>query len=1067
MKFDPLNKDFSIAEAEKNVLDYWKEHDVFTASLKAAEGKKPFVFYEGPPTANGKPGIHHVLARTIKDIICRYRALTGWRVDRKAGWDTHGLPVEIEVEKQLGLEGREQVEEYGIEKYNAACRESVLKYKGLWDDLTVRMGYWVDLDKPYITFTNDYIESVWWLLKQMYDKGLLYKSYKIQWYSPGSNTVLSSHEVSLGYKEVQDPSVYIRFKEKGEANTYFLAWTTTPWTLISNAALAVGPKLEYVKIELTSGDNEGQFLILGRDRLLVIEEEYEVVESYKGSDLAGRFYEPLFDYFVGQDGTGNAWQVYTADYVTTDDGTGIVHTAPAFGAEDFDTGKKYDLPVLNPVLPDGHFSDEAELVAGDWFKDADKKVVRDLRDRGLLYRQETYLHNYPHDWRKGTPLISYPIEGWFVRTTELKERMIELNRTINWKPESIGSGRFGEWLENNVDWALSRRRYWGTPLPIWQSDKEGSDYVEVIGSVAELREKTGDAVAPDDDLDLHRPFVDNITWPAPDGGTMRRVKDLIDVWFDSGAMPFAQWHYPFENKEIFEKNFPAHFIAEGLDQTRGWFYTLHAIATIVKDSVAYKNIIVNGLLLDDKGEKMSKSKGNVVDPFTTIDQYGADPVRWYMMAQSAPWLPLKFDMADLAEVMRKYFDTLRNTYSFFAIYANIDQVLERAEKDGKNIEAWLLEKAGEPTRFDRWIISKYNSLIQVVRESFEDYEITRPVRAIQQFVIDELSNWYVRNNRRRFWAEGDDPSKMRAFYTLHHVLVGVCQLASPVSPMISELLWRELVGKHRKDSPLSVHMLDYPEADDEFIDRELEEVMDRAERIVSLGRAARSRHNLKVRQPLAALQVRVPKKETFDKLGQLADVIRDELNVKEIEYADNLDSLVTFEAKLNFKQAGPLLGKRAKAAGAWAQQLDSETVRKFARSKEITFDVDGPSIILTDEHIEVIRNEVAGFAVESDGEVTVALTTELTDELIDEGFAREIVNKIQNMRKTTGLEVTDNIAVQVASTERLKSAATKHDDFIRRETLATRIEFVTPDSLAGGTEWNINGEKTSIAVTKV
>ncbi|HMB90569.1 MAG TPA: isoleucine--tRNA ligase, partial [Rhodothermales bacterium] len=664
-------KRFDRPAMEEAVLDWWEAQDVFAKSVTHRADAPTYTFYEGPPTANGRPGIHHVMARTIKDLFCRYKTMKGFRVDRKGGWDTHGLPVEIEVEKELGLESRAQVEEYGIAPYNAACRESVLRYKDLWDTLTTRMGYWVDLEHPYITFQNEYIESVWWLLKQIFDKDLLYKGYKIQWYSPGSGTVLSSHEVSLGYKEVQDPSVYIRFPVEGEENTYFLAWTTTPWTLISNTALAVGTNVDYVKIRLLAdGDKsygkEGECLILAKDLLSVISEDYEIVETHKGSDLLGLTYTPVFSYFTDEVEKGKAWRVVEADFVSTEDGTGIVHMAPAFGADDFLVGQKEGLPLFNPVTPDGSFTDKAELVAGEWFKDADKKINRDLRERGLLYRHETYLHNYPHDWRKGTPLMSYPVDSWFIRTTALKDKLIAYNDTINWQPAAIGEGRFGEWLQNNVDWALSRRRYWGTPLPIWQSDTD-PEYVECIGSIAELREKCGDQLPADDaELDLHRPFVDDLTWPAPDGGTMRRVPDLIDVWFDSGAMPFAQWHYPFENKDHFKENFPADFIAEGVDQTRGWFYTLHAIATLVMDSVAYKNVVVNGLVLDENGEKMSKSKGNAVDPFETIKQFGADPVRWYMMSNAPPWENIKFSERGLLDTLRKFFITLENSYSFFA-----------------------------------------------------------------------------------------------------------------------------------------------------------------------------------------------------------------------------------------------------------------------------------------------------------------------------------------------------------------------------------------------------------------
>jgi isoleucyl-tRNA synthetase len=1064
MKFDPLKESFSIPTAEEQILSFWQQNDVFHKANEQAKDRPPFAFYEGPPTANGVPGVHHVLARTLKDIVCRYRAMRGYRVDRKAGWDTHGLPVEIEVEKQLGLEGREKVEEYGIARYNAACRESVLKYKDLWDRLTTRMGYWVDLDKAYITFHNDYIETVWWLLKQIYDKGLLYKGFKIQWYSPGSNTILSSHEVSLGYKEVQDPSVYIRFKVVGEDNTWFLAWTTTPWTLISNAALAVGPEIDYVKIKHHDPTQGEQFLILARTRLEVIKEAYEEVQSYKGKDLVGKQYEPLFDYFVNDYPKGQAWRVVAADYVSIEDGTGVVHQAPAFGAEDYEVGKKENLPVLNPIGLDGRFTDKASLVAGQWFKDADKPICRDLRDRGLMYRQETTIHNYPFDWRKGTPLMSFPIEGWFIRTTAVKDRMIALNKTINWLPPSIGEGRFGEWLENNVDWALSRRRYWGTPLPIWQSDKPGSDCVEVIGSIAELRAKVGDKLPTGDKLDLHRPYVDDLTWPAPDGGTMRRVPDVIDCWFDSGAMPFAQWHYPFENKDAFERSFPADFIAEGLDQTRGWFYTLHAIAVMVMDNLSYKTVIVNGLLVDEKGEKMSKSKGNFLDPFDIIATHGADPVRWYLISTSAPWLPIKFDFNSLQEVIRKHFDTLRNTYSFFAIYANIDDLAAHAEKSGKTMDAFLESLAGEPETFDRWIVSRFNSLVKSTTKSLDAYELTQPVRAIQYFVIEELSNWYVRNNRRRFWAKGDDPSKMRAYLTLYRMLDGVCRLSAPVSPMISELIWQQLHAA-KKDN-LSVHMTTWPLCDESLIDAQLEETMGRVEKLVSLGRAARTRKNLKIRQPLSRLMVSVPGKSGFANLEPYLGIIRDELNIKEIVGADSLDQYIAFSAKLNFKAAGPKLGGKVKEVAAYVASLKSDQVRQFALDGELAVPSLG-DVKLTAEEVEVTKAETGDLAIEFDGALAVGLATALTPELIAEGFAREMVNKIQNMRKSSGLEVTDRIRITVHATEKLRQAVGPHQDFICRETLAQGLEYTDNETFDNSTQWDINGEKTFIAVAKV
>jgi isoleucyl-tRNA synthetase len=720
---------------ETEMLAVWAREDTFRASITSRAGAPTFTFYEGPPTANGRPGIHHVLGRTIKDVFCRYKTLKGFQVERKGGWDTHGLPVEIEVEKELGLDGRADVDRYGIEAFNAACRASVSRYKQEWDELTRRIGYWVDLDQPYVTYHTDYIESVWWLLKQIHERGLLYKGYKIQWYSPGTGTVLSSHEVSLGYQEVSDPSAYVRFRAVDDRDTSLLAWTTTPWTLISNVALVVGGDIDYVTVR-----HGGEKLVLAEARLGILDGEPEILARHKGSELVGRRYQPLFR-VDGVDYPGAAWQVHAADYVTVDDGTGIVHIAPAFGAEDYDVGRRAGLPLVNPIGPDGRFSGAAPLVPGLWFKDADEPILGDLEARGLLFRRERFLHNYPHDWRKGTPLMSYPVESWFIRTTAEKDRLVALNRSIAWHPPAVREGRFGNWLENNVDWALSRKRYWGTPLPIWVSDAPGSGYFEVIGSVAELRARATRPLPEGDALDLHRPFVDELTWPAPDGGTMRRVPDVLDVWFDSGAMPFAQWHYPFENQEAFARSFPADFICEGIDQTRGWFYTLHAIATLVEHSVAFRNVVVNGLILDEKGEKMSKSRGNTVDPFAVVAQHGADVVRWYMMSNSPPWDSMKFSERGLVETRGRFFGTLENVYRFMASYANIDGFADAEPRI----------PPAERTELDQWILSRLNSTARVADEAYAAYDCTRAARAVEEFV-DELSNWYIRRSRARFWA---------------------------------------------------------------------------------------------------------------------------------------------------------------------------------------------------------------------------------------------------------------------------------------------------------------------------
>jgi isoleucyl-tRNA synthetase len=1041
---------------EEEVLASWKEQDIFGQSIKQREGAPAFTFYEGPPTANGRPGIHHVMGRTIKDAFCRYKTMKGFQVARKAGWDTHGLPVEIEVEKELGLEGRHQVEEFGVERYNRACRESVLRYKDQWDELTTRIGFWVDLDDPYVTFKSSYIESVWWLLKQIHQKDLLYKGFKIQWYSPGSGTVLSSHEVSLGYKEVQDPSIYTRFKLRDEENTYFLAWTTTPWTTISNVALAVGRKIDYVKIRLTTEDVGIHDMILAEARLSVIKEEYEIVGRMKGQELLDVRYHPLFDYFVGTDGTENAWRVVDADYVSTEDGTGIVHTAPAFGAEDFETAKKKGLPLVNPVNPDGTFSDEIDIVAGMWFKDADKVLSRDLRDRGLMYRHETYLHNYPHDWRKGTPLMSYPVDSWFIRTTAVKDRLIELNNTINWQPQGIGTGRFGDWLVNNVDWALSRRRYWGTPLPIWESDATESEYREVIGSIAELREKCGDQLPEsDEDLDLHRPFVDDLTWPAPDGGTMRRVEDLIDVWFDSGAMPFAQWHYPFENKELFERNFPADFIAEGVDQTRGWFYTLHAIGVLVMDSVAYKNVVVNGLVLDEKGEKMSKSKGNAVDPFATIAQHGADPVRWYMMSNAPPWENLKFAEKGLAETQRKFFGTLSNVYSFFATYANIDGFSGREEE---------IPVADRP-ELDRWILSRLADTVRKADEAYAQYNPTKASRTVEAFV-DELSNWYIRRNRRRFWSaktgDEDTESKIAAYQTVSRCLFTVCQMMAPIAPFFSDYLYRCLEG------PLaSVHLDRFPEVDQSHVDAALEHRMDLARTISSVTLALRNQSAINVRQPLARIMVVTGVGVEEDVVERVRDVIISEVNVKEVQYVSGTSAVVKRQAKPNFKRLGRRLGPKMKAAGELIRGLSPDAIDAYLTEGSVVFRLDGDEVIIEGEDIEVTSEGIDGWLVGQEGSVTVALDVARTPKLIAEGLAREVVNRVQNMRKQAGYEVSDRVNVQYHATGQLLSAVESFSERIRNETLALELDATRSPEGDLVETFDIESDQLTVSVTRV
>ena len=1082
-RFDPV-------AVERAVLARWEAEDTFRQSLAIREGAPHFVFYEGPPTANGKPGIHHVMARTIKDLFCRYKTMRGFRVDRKAGWDTHGLPVEIEVEKELGLEGRHAVEDYGVAEYNAACRASVLKYKDLWDSLTVRMGYWVDLDDPYVTFENDYVESVWNLLKRLWDKGLLYEGHKIQWYSPANGTVLSSHEVSLGYKEVQDTSVTVRFPVAGEPGTSLLAWTTTPWTLPSNAALAVAPKTAYVKVRLPLDDAEGDGQA-GEEFVWIAEkligklgaETPQIVERRTGAELVGTEYVPpyhhvaqrdlygLADALQDDDRPGDAWRVVAADYVTTDDGTGIVHTAPAFGMDDWATGQKEGLPVLNPIEPDGRFHDGFPLVGGMDFKAADRPILRDLRERGLLFREDSYVHNYPHDWRKGTPLMQYPVESWFVNTTSIKDRMVALNQTVNWQPEGIGTGRFGGWLENNVDWALSRSRYWGTPLPIWVSDRDPG-LKECIGSIEALRERVGGefpeaAINPDlGTVDLHRPYVDALTWPDGQGGTMRRIPDLIDVWFDSGAMPYAQWHVPFENAERFQANVPADFIAEGVDQTRGWFYTLHAIAALLDDRVAYKNVVVNGLVLDADGEKMSKSKGNAVEPFTAIERHGVDPIRWTMMSAGAPWENLRYSDAAIEETTRKFFGTLVNTYKFFSTYAGLDGYNRLTDADRQPVPL------AQRPELDRWIVSRLQSTAAEAVDALDAYHPTRAARAIEAFV-DDLSNWWLRRSRRRFWSSkvqgsevqgsqdqseeavggeprtrNPEPSKQAAYDTLWESLEAVARLMAPIAPFVAE--WLYSVLGHTD----SVHLQSYPSPDAAALDPDLEDRMALARAVVTATLALRNEAAVNVRQPLAALLV-VTGVGGVDEgvLRSVEGVILDEVNVKALETAGGDSGAVVKSAKPNFKALGRKLGKRMKEANAAIRDLDSAAVARYEAEGRLELALPSGAVTLEPGDLEVASEGVAGRAVRQEtttdagGQtrtVTVSLDTTLTDALRAEGFAREFVNRVQTLRKKAGFEVSDRIAVEVSAPDAARSLLADAD----RQPLASFAGVVQAETLA-------------------
>jgi isoleucyl-tRNA synthetase len=1041
-------KSLSYPNAELDILKEWKEKQVFEKSISSRNEGIPFNFYEGPPTANGKPGIHHVMARTVKDLFCRYKTLKGYKVERKAGWDTHGLPVEIEVEKALGLTGRSQVEEYGIAKYNAECRSSVLKYKDLWDELTDRMGYWVDQENPYITFENDYIESVWWALSELYKKGLLYKGYKIQWYSPGNGTVLSSHEVSLGYKNTQDPSIYVMFPKPDEEETYYLAWTTTPWTTISNMALTINPELDYVKL----AHHHKNYIVAKGCVERVFGEEVIILDEYKGTELLGNRYLPIFDYAREEFNEEQAWKIIPASYVTIDDGTGIVHTAPAYGADDYDACAKAQIPMFNPIDRDGCFTEQVPEFSGQWFKEADKGIAKAIKEKGLMFRHETYEHNYPFDWRKGTPLMSYPVESWFIKTTAVKDRMVELNKTINWKPSSTGTGRFGTWLENNVDWAISRQRYWGTPLPIWQSDKN-PDVFECIGSVSELKMKAG--IPEDTELDLHRPYIDELTWPAPGGGTMRRVPDLLDVWFDSGSMPFAQWHYPMETQTEFKDRFPADFIAEGVDQTRGWFYTLHALGTMLFDQVAYKNVVSNGLVLDKNGEKMSKSKGNTVDPFEILKTYGADTTRWYMMSNSSPWDNLKFSEDGLKETQRKFFNTLVNTYSFFAMYANIDEF---------NANKAHIPVPDRP-EIDRWIISRLNTTIKQVEQYFDEYEPTRTAREMETFV-EELSNWYVRRNRRRFWKSGATLDKTAAYQTLHQCLLSMSQLMSPIAPFLSEWMYQrltnDLVGFEE-----SVHLSFFPTVEETAIIPALEHKMERARLISAIVLRIRNQIDLNVRQPLARIILPIKDEVERDAILSVQHIILEEVNVKEIQFVDDDSGIVHKTAKPNYPLLGKKLGPNMKAVAGQVQSFSTEQISDFERLGQVTVRLDdGAQIVLVEKEIDIIRTGLEGWQVESEAGLSVAVDTELSVELQKEGLAREFVNRVQNMRKEANFDVTDRIATGVQANEKLAAAISYMAEYIQQETLSESLEQEELQVSDYVKTWEIGDEECIISIRR-
>jgi isoleucyl-tRNA synthetase len=1139
----PEYKSLDLSQVNKDILKIWDENNTFHRSVRKAEGKGEFVFYEGPPSANGIPGIHHVMARTIKDAICRYKTQCGYEVKRKAGWDTHGLPVELGVEKALGISKEDIGVKISIEDYNKACKIDVMKYTDMWEELTRKMGYWVNMDHPYVTYDNRYIETLWWLLKQLHSKGFLYQGYTIQPYSPAAGTGLSSHELNLPgcYRDVKDTTCIAQFKlvkdsrseflykNTDTADVHMMAWTTTPWTLPSNTALAVGEEIRYIKVRsFNPYSGDPITVIIAKDLLHSMFPEtnasvdfsdykqgdkkipFKVLDEFPGSVLSGIKYEQLIDWIKPDPG---AFRVVTGDFVTTEDGTGIVHIAPTFGADDYRAGKEFGIPGMMVKRKDGtngpmvdkrgymvpimdldidfvrervntttYTGFEGRAVKNEYDETIspnadtlDVDIVVNLKQQGKVFRIEKQVHSYPHCWRTDKPVLYYPMDAWFIRTTSFRERLIELNNTINWKPQSTGTGRFGKWLENLVDWNLSRSRFWGTPLPIWVSEDRKED--KCIGSAAELKTEIEKSISAGfmtknpladfaegdnssgnyEKFDLHRPFVDEITLVSPSGKKMFREPDLIDVWFDSGAMPYAQVHYPFENKEDFGDMFPADFIAEGVDQTRGWFFTLHAIATMTSDSVAFKNIISNGLVLDKNGNKMSKRLGNAVDPYSTIEEHGSDPLRWYLMTNAQPWDNLKFDISGVDEVKRKFFGTLYNTYSFFALYANIDN-FRFTEID--------IPVKNRP-EIDRWIISLLNSLVKEVGECYDNYDLTRAGRAIQDFVTENLSNWYVRLNRKRYWGGDYDSDKISAYQTLFQSLETVSRLAAPLAPFFMDQLFRDLnltTGRNKEDS---VHLALFPEYDPGLIDKDLEERMDIAQKISSMILGLRRKVSIKVRQPLARIMVPVTEKSFRDKFESVKDLILAEVNVREVEYIDDTAAIVVKKVKPDFKALGPRYGKMMKDISKAISGLTRQEIAAFESKGSHQLIIDGKEINLTTEDVEIISEDIPGWQVANDGKLTVALDITITDELRYEGIAREFVNRIQNIRKESGFDVTDKIMVLIEDHGLIHEAIKRHAAYIGSQTLATKVDVVERFTNGNIREIEIDDVTVRISVFKV
>ena len=1046
-----VDTNLNFVDREKEVEKFWKDNKIFEKSMDSRKEGETYTFYDGPPTANGKPHIGHVLTRVIKDMIPRYRTMKGYMVPRKAGWDTHGLPVELEVEKKLGLDGKEQIEEYGMEPFIQQCKESVWKYKGMWEDFSSTVGFWADMEHPYVTYDNNFIESEWWALKEIWNKGLLYKGFKIVPYCPRCGTPLSAQEVSQGYKTVKERSAIVRFKVVGE-DAYFLAWTTTPWTLPSNVALCVNPDEIYCKVKAADGYTYymAEALldkVLGK---LAKDDEpaYEILEKYKGTDLERKEYEPLFA-CTGEAAAKQRKKAHfvTCDnYVTMSDGTGIVHIAPAFGEDDSRVGREYDLPFVQFVDGQGNMTKETPY-AGVFVKKADPMVLTDLDKEGKLFDAPKFEHDYPHCWRCDTPLIYYARESWFIKMTAVKDDLIRNNNTINWIPESIGKGRFGDWLENVQDWGISRNRYWGTPLNIWQCE---CGHMHSIGSRQELFEMSGDERAKT--VELHRPYIDEITLKCPEcGGTMHRVPEVIDCWFDSGAMPFAQHHYPFENKELFEKQFPADFISEAVDQTRGWFYSLLAESTILFKQAPYKNVIVLGHVQDENGQKMSKSKGNAVDPFDALEKYGADAIRWYFYINSAPWLPNRFHGKAVQEGQRKFMGTLWNTYAFFVLYANIDNF---------DPTKYTLDYDNLPV-MDKWLLSKLNSVVKTVDDCLANYKIPESARALQEFV-DEMSNWYVRRSRERFWAKGMEQDKINAYMTLYTALVTVAKAAAPMIPFMTEDIYQNLVRSIDANAPESIHLCDYPEVNEAWIDKNLEANMEELLEIVVLGRACRNTANIKNRQPIGTMYVKAEK--AMDKF--YTDIIADELNVKEVKFADDVESFISYSFKPQLRTVGPKYGKLLNGIRTALSEIDGTAAMKELRDNGVlVLDIDGNRVELAEEDLLIETAQSEGYVTETDGETSVVLDTNLTPELIQEGFVREIISKVQTMRKEAGFEVMDKIIVYAKDNDKIMDIMKANQDEIKREVLAENI--VLGEAEGYTKEWNINKEAVTLGVSKV